>query len=155
MANFKDLIAYKKAFSLAMEIYHLTKSFSKPACPAYQSLGGRQAFAGRDELYSLTSQIKRSSRSVCSNIAEGYRKRQYPAHFISKISDADMENSETPRCYRGIDFACSCNYIDKNIKQGLENKTLEIGRLLNHMIENPEKYQKKNNPSIFGRRANG
>lgn len=122
MTNFKDLTVYKKAFSLAMEIYHLTKSFPK------------------DELYSLTSQIRKSSRSVCSNIAEGYRKRQYPAHFVSKISDADMENSETQVW---IDFAFNCNYIDKNIKQGLENITIEIGQLLNHMIENPEKYQKK------------
>ena len=71
-----------------------------------------------------------------------------------------MENSETPRCYRGIDFAFepeahqpladSCNYIDKNIKQGLENKTTKIGRLLNHMIENPKKYQKKSNPPTDG-----
>ncbi|MCK4358914.1 MAG: four helix bundle protein [Candidatus Cloacimonetes bacterium] len=122
MTNFKDLTVFKKAFSLAMEIYRFTKSFPK------------------DELYSLTSQIRKSSRSVCSNIAEGYRKRQYPAHFVSKISDADMENSETQVW---IDFAFSCNYIDKNIKQSLEDKTLEIGRLLNHMIENPEKYQKK------------
>ncbi|MCK4359070.1 MAG: four helix bundle protein [Candidatus Cloacimonetes bacterium] len=131
MTNFKDLTVYKKAFSMAMEIYHLTKSFPK------------------DELYSLTNQIRKSSRSVCSNIAEGYRKRQYPAHFISKISDADMENSETQVW---IDFAFSCNYIDKNIKQGLENKTIEIGRLLNHMIENPEKYKKKSNPSTGGKR---
>jgi len=84
MTNFKDLTVFKKAFSLAMEIYNLTKSFPK------------------DELYSLTSQIRKSSRSVCSNIAEGYRKRQYPAHFVSKISDADMENSETQVW---IDFA--------------------------------------------------
>jgi len=122
MKSFKDLTVYKKAFSLAMEIHYITKNFPK------------------DELYSLTNQIRKSSRSVCSNIAEGYRKRQYPSHFVSKISDADMENSETQVW---IDFAFSCNYIDKNIKQDLENKAIEIGRLLNHMIENPEKYQSK------------
>ncbi len=77
MNGFKDLIVYKKAFSLSMEIFQLSKTFPK------------------NEDYSLTSQIRRSSRSVCSNISEGYRKRQYPAHFVSKISDADMENSET------------------------------------------------------------
>ena len=93
----------------------------------------------KDHLVLVLAKPSRS-QTVCSNIAEGYRKRQYPAHFVSKISDADMENSETQVW---IDFAFSCNYIDKNIKQGLENKTIEIGRLLNHMIENPEKYQKK------------
>ena len=122
MKSFKDLTVYKKAFSLAMEIYHLTKSFPK------------------DELYSLTSQIRKSSRSVCSNIAEGYRKRLYPAHFVSKTSDADMENSETQVW---IDFAFHCEYIDKKLKIDLEQKSQEIGRLLNHMIENPEKYQSK------------
>ena len=127
MKSFKDLIVYKKAFSLAMKIYHVTKNFSK------------------DELYSLTNQIRKSSRSVCSNIAEGYRKRQYPSHFISKISDADMENSETQVW---IDFASSCNYIYKNVKQDLENESIEIGRLLNHMIENPEKYQSKSGPDV-------
>lgn len=65
--DFKDLIVYKKAFRLAMEIFRLSKGFPK------------------EELYSLTDQIRRSSRSVCSNIAEGYRKRQYNAYFISKI----------------------------------------------------------------------
>jgi four helix bundle protein len=70
MNGFKDLIVYKKAFSLSMEILQLSKTFPK------------------NEDYSLTSQIRRSSRSVCSNISEGYRKRQYPAHFVSKISDA-------------------------------------------------------------------
>ena len=110
-----------------MKIYHITKNFPK------------------DELYSLTNQIKKSFRFVCSNIAEGYRKRQYPSHFISKISDADMENSETQVW---IDFASSCNYIDKNVKQDLKNESFEIGRLLNHMIENPEKYQSKSGPDV-------
>ena len=127
MKSFKDLIVYKKAFSLPMKIYHITKNFPK------------------DELYSLTNQIIKSFRSVCSNIAEGYRKRQYPSHFISKISDADMENSETQVW---IDFASSCNYIDKNVKQDLKNESFEIGRLLNHMIENPEKYQSKSGPDV-------
>jgi four helix bundle protein len=73
--NFKELSVYKKAFKLAMEIYHISKEFPK------------------EEMYSLTDQIRRSSRSVCSNLGEGYRKRQYPAHFVSKISDSDMENT--------------------------------------------------------------
>ncbi len=122
MNGFKDLIVYKKAFSLSMEIFQLTKDFPK------------------NEDYSLTSQIRRSSRSVCSNIAEGYRKRQYPAHFVSKISDADMENSETQVW---IDFALNCKYISKETENDLLSKSKEIGKLLNHMIENPEKYTRK------------
>ena len=76
MGSFRDLIVYQKAFKLAMNIFKLTKDFPV------------------EEKYDLTSQIRNSSRSVCSSIAESYRKRQYPAHFVSKISDADMENSE-------------------------------------------------------------
>ncbi len=123
MNSFKDLFVYKKAFGLAMEIYNLTKSFPK------------------DELYSLTNQIRKASRSVCSNIAEGYRKRQYQAHFVNKMSDADMENSETQVW---IDFAFHCEYIDNKIQKDLLNKSEEVGRLLNDMIENPEKYFRKN-----------
>ncbi|MFL5727849.1 MAG: four helix bundle protein [Cytophagaceae bacterium] len=120
MADYNKLTVYKKAFDLAMEIFELSKNFPK------------------DEKYSLTDQIRRSSRSVCANIAEGYRKRQYPAHFVSKISDADMENSETQVW---LDFATSCNYLKSDFKNNLFIKTDEIGKLLNHMITNPEKYQ--------------
>jgi four helix bundle protein len=91
MGNFKDLVVYQKAFQLAMEIFLLTKKFPQ------------------DEKYGLTSQIRRSSRSVCSNIAEGYRKRRYEAHFKSKLTDADMENTET---MVWIDFAFSCKYLE-------------------------------------------
>jgi len=85
--GFNDLIVYRKAFSLAMDIYKTTRQFPN------------------EEVYSLTSQIRRSSRSVCSNIGEGYRKRLYEAHFISKMSDADMENSETQVW---LNFAVEC-----------------------------------------------
>jgi four helix bundle protein len=120
--SFRDLTVYKKAFSLAMKIYEISKAFPK------------------EERYSLTDQIRRSSRSVCVNVGEGYRKRQYPAHFVSKASDADMENTET-RIW--LDFAKSCEYINDKIKQDLESKAVEVGKLLNHMIENPEKYARK------------
>jgi len=118
--SFKDLIIYKKAFSLAMEIFHISKGFPK------------------EELYSLTGQIRQSSRSVCANLAEGYRKRLYEAHFISKISDSDMENSETQVW---LDFAVACGYISQEIYDDLTNKSEEVGRMLNHMIEHPEKYR--------------
>ncbi|MBE0677162.1 MAG: four helix bundle protein [Bacteroidales bacterium] len=118
--GFKNLIVYQKAFCLAMDIFNISKHFPK------------------DEMFSLTSQIRRSSRSVCSNIGEGYRKRLYEAHFISKISDADMENSETQVW---LDFANNCAYISDEIYQDLNNRSQEIGRLFNNMIYNPAKYR--------------
>ena len=118
--GFRNLAVYKKAFSLAMDIYHVSKKFPK------------------DELYSLTSQIRRSSRSVCSNIGEGYRKRQYEAHFVSKMSDSDMENTETQVW---LDFAFACEHITKEIFDDFNERSEEIGRLLNHMIQYPEKYK--------------
>lgn len=90
--SFKTLLAYQKSFGLAMEIFESTKSFPK------------------EEQFGLTSQILRSSRSVCSSIAEAYRNRQYVKHFKSKLSDADSENSETQLW---LDFALVCNYIDE------------------------------------------
>lgn len=117
--GFRNLTVYTKAFDLAMEIFEMTKSFPK------------------EEKYELTDQIRRSSRAVCRAIGEGYRKRQYPKHFSSKMSDSDMENTETQV---SLDFAVKCGYISEvNYKQLIE-KSEEVGRLLNHMIENPEKY---------------
>ncbi len=120
--SFKDLTVYKKAFSLAMEIFHMSKGFPK------------------EEVYSLTGQIRKSSRSVCANLAEGYRKRLYEAHFVSKMSDADMENSETQVW---LDFALACEYISQETHDDLTNKSEEVGRMLNHMIKHPEKYRRK------------
>ncbi len=120
--DFKELLAYQKAFKLAMEIFEISKSFPK------------------EELYSLTDQIRRSSRSVCSCIAESYRKRKYQAHFISKLSDADMENSET---HVWIEFAFSCGYIEKATHEKLVSEVIEIGKLLNFMMLNPEKFGSK------------
>ena len=117
--DFRDLLAYKKAFALAMEIYKISKSFPK------------------EEKYSLTDQIRRSSRSVCSNLAEAYRKSNYPKHFISKLTDSDGENSET---LVWLEFALACEYVDvKNFKK-LENETHEIGTLINYMMLNPGKF---------------
>ena len=77
MGDYKDLIVFQKAYNLAMDIFEESKSF-----PA-------------EEKFSLTNQIRRSSRSVCTNFAEAYRKRRYKAHFISKLSDSEAENTET------------------------------------------------------------
>ncbi len=94
----------------------------------------------KEEKYSLTDQIRRSSRSVSAAIAEGYRKRQYEAYFISKMSDSDMENSETQVW---LDFALECKYISQDIYQSLISKSEEIGKMINHMIEYPEKHIRK------------
>lgn len=119
--GFRELMAYQKGFQLAMEIFDISKSFPK------------------EEKYSLTDQIRRSSRSVCATIGEGYLKRQYPAHFISKLSDSDMENTETQVW---LDFSLSCEYISGEVHQQLTEKSEEVGKLLSYMTQNPEKFGK-------------
>jgi four helix bundle protein len=115
----KETRVYKLAFELAMEIYETSKKIPK------------------EETYSLTDQIRRSSRSVCICLLEAYRKKRYPAHFVSKVTDSDMENSETSGW---LDFALECKYIDGVKHSQMIAKNEEIGRLLNYMINNPEKY---------------
>src|SRR5690606_8262153 len=109
----------EKGFALAMDILELSKCFPK------------------EETYSLTDQIRRSSRSVCANIAEAYRKRKYKKHFISKLTDSDAENSETQVW---LQFAEASGYISKEIETNLNNRSEEIGKLINYMIDNPSKF---------------
>ena len=116
---FRQLRIYQKAFQLAMQIFETSKSFPK------------------EETYALTDQIRRSSRSVCANLAEAYRKRVYRAHFISKITDAEMENSETTVW---LEFAKACNYVDASTFAELNRQNDEIGKMLFHMRSNPEKF---------------
>ncbi len=117
--SFKELKVFQKAFAFAMKIFEITKEFPP------------------EEKFELTDQIRRSSRAVCRAIGEGYRKRQYPRHFSSKMSDADMENTETQV---SLDFAISCKYISSKEYMELIENSEEIGCMLNHMILNPEKY---------------
>lgn len=117
--DFRELIAYKKAFELSMEIFELSKSFPS------------------EEKYSLTDQIRRSSRSVSANIAEAYRKRRYVNHFISKLTDSDAENSETNVW---LEFALNCKYITQEQYLQLSEKNIEIGKIINYMINNPVKF---------------
>ena len=116
---YQDLLAYKKGFEVAMEIFEVSKSFPK------------------EETYSLTDQIRRSSRSVCANIAESYRKRVYPKHFHSKLTDCDAENSETQTW---LEFAYACKYINENTFNELTEKNKEVGKLINYMLLNPTKF---------------
>ena len=115
----KETKVYKLAFEQAMEIYQVSKKFPK------------------EEIYSLTDQVRRSSRSECICLLEAWRKKRYPAHFVSKASDSDMENSETSGW---LDFAIACKYIADSTHKSLMARNEEIGRLLNHMINNPDKY---------------
>ena len=119
IASFKDLIVYKKAFEHAMKIFQLTKTFPK------------------EEQFSLTDQIRRSSRSICTNIGEAWRKRRYPPHFVSKLTDSDAEASET---MIWLDFALECGYLDAQVHKKLSSEYEQIGRMLGAMISRPEKF---------------
>lgn len=120
--GFTELNAYKLAYEAAMLVFELTKKFPK------------------EETYSLTDQVRRSSRSVYANIAEGYRKRLYPKHFSSKMTDADGECAET---IVHLNFAKDCSYITKSENEILLAKYQEVGRMLGGMIANPEKFLPK------------
>jgi len=114
-----DLDVYKLAFELAMEIFEISKNFPV------------------EEKYSLTDQIRRSSRSVCSNLAEAFRKRKYPKAFVSKLSDSEGEAAETQVW---LEFAVSCQYIDNPIHITLlENYNHVIGKIVN-MSLHPENW---------------
>ncbi len=90
-----------------------------------------------EERYSLTDQVRRSSRSVCACIAESYRKRKYPAHFVSKLTDSDMENAETEVW---LDFAIEYRYLDAETYQKIYSLNEEVAKLLQYMITHPEKF---------------
>lgn len=102
-----------------MEIFQITKRFPS------------------EERYSLTDQIRRCSRSVCANLAEAYRKRKYPNHFVSKLSDADTENGETQTW---LEFALACNYIPTDEFNLFNNQAEEVAKLLVYMMNHPEKF---------------
>src|ERR1051325_2054615 len=112
----KDLDVYKKAYDLAMRIFQATKQFPD------------------EERFALISQIRRSSRSVCLNLREAWAKRRYEAHFISKLTDCDGENSETDS---SLDFARDCGYIDPNEHERLTTMCRDVGKMLGSMINNP------------------
>jgi four helix bundle protein len=117
--RFQDLLAYKKSFELSMAIFELSKKFPV------------------EEKYSLTDQIRRSSRSVSANIAEASRKIRYEKHFISKLTDSDAENAETQSW---LEYSLACNYITQDSFNELTTKSLEVGKLINYMIKNPDKF---------------
>ena len=117
--GFRDLKVYQLAFRLAMEIFQISKSFPL------------------EERYSLTDQIRRASRSVATNIGEGYRKKRYSKMFVSTMADADGEASETQVW---LDFAHACGYITERRQLELRKGYEEVGRMLGSMIAYPEKF---------------
>ncbi len=108
----RDLDIYRIAFNASMEIFEISKNFPK------------------EEKYSLTDQIRRSSRSVCANLAEGWRKRRYKAMFINKLSDVAQEAAETQTW---LEFALKCKYIEKEIFERLDDKYEHIFAMLKNM----------------------
>jgi len=111
----KDLNVYKAAYELAMRVFALSKRFLP------------------EEKFALTSQIRRSSRSICLNLREAWAKRRYEAHFISKLTDCDGENGETDS---SLDFAKDCGYITSEQHTELVALSHEVGRMLGTMIKN-------------------
>jgi len=120
MGTYYDLKIFNLSYDLSKRIYLISKQFPK------------------DEIFGLTSQIRRSSRSVCVNIVEAYRKKIYPKHFKSKVSDADAECSETIIWLR---MAKDFEYIDMDLFNELTKDYEEVGRMLGGMIKHPEKFQ--------------
>ena len=117
--SFRDLIVYQKGYKLAMNIFEITKCFPK------------------EEKYSLTDQIRRSSRSVTSNLCEAWAKRIYIKSFVSKLSDSLGEEYETEGW---LDYALDCEYIDKATHLDMRSGYDEVRKMLIAMINNPEKF---------------
>jgi four helix bundle protein len=115
----KELSVYVKSYDLAMRIYEVSRRFPS------------------EERFAMTGQIRRSSRSVCLNLREAWAKRRYPAHFVSKLTDCDAENSERDS---SLDFALDCNYLSLIEHDEFTSQCTEVGRMLGAMIRNPEPF---------------
>jgi len=126
ISSVRELDVYRLAFDTAMEIFEISKTFPV------------------EEKYSLTDQIRRSSRSVCTNLSEGWRKRRYKAVFINKLSDAEQEAAETQTW---LEFAWKCNYIDKEIFQRLDEKYEHIFAMFITMERKADAFCKETRPS--------
>ena len=119
LKHFRDLDVYQRAFDAAMRIYELTKTFPV------------------EERYSLVDQIRRSSRSVCSNLAEAWRKRKYIAVFKNKLTDSMQEASETQSW---LEFSLACKYIEEVLFKELDDEYERIISMINSMDKNAEKF---------------
>jgi four helix bundle protein len=115
----RDLDVYKLAFQVALEVYEISKSFPQ------------------EEQYSLTDQIRRSSRSVCANLAESFRKRRYEKHFVSKLSDSKAEGAETQVW---LEFALAHNYLSREDFEHLFDKYEHVISMLVKMQTNSRQW---------------
>ncbi len=114
MGDYRDLIVYQKAYKLAMDIFERTKK-NPP-----------------EEKFSLTDQIRRSSRSACVNLVEAYRRRRYKAHFLSKLNDAET--------MVWLDFSKDCKYLTIEEYDDFRLRNEEVGKMIWYMIQNPDKF---------------
>ncbi len=119
MGDYQDLIVYQKAYKLAMDIFERTKKFPP------------------EEKFSLTDQIRRSSRSVCVNFVEAYRRRRYKAHFLSKLNDSETENAETEVW---LNFSKDCKFLLAEEFDDFSFRNNEVGKMIWNMIQNPDKF---------------
>ena len=126
--SYRELIVYEKASAVARSIFELSKAFPKA------------------EAYSLTDQVRRSSRSVGAQIAEAWAKRRYEAHFISKLTDADAEQQETQHW---LETARSCGYVSDDQADELRGVLAEIGRMLKGMIEKAALFCGKKDQGVY------
>lgn len=120
MGDYRTLLAYQKAFKVAMRIYHITKTFPS------------------EEKFGLIAQIRNSSRSVCVNIVEAYKRRRYKQYYISKLNDSETENAETQVW---LDFSLACQYFAEQDYHDVKSENDEVAKLVLFMINNPEKFQ--------------
>ncbi|HET9745962.1 MAG TPA: four helix bundle protein [Chitinophagaceae bacterium] len=119
MGDYRTLSGYRKAFDLAMRIYRISKSFPP------------------EERFGLTAQIRNSSRSVCVNIVEAYKRRRYKDYYISKLNDSETENAETQVW---LDFSLACKYFSEQEYKELKLENDEVAKLVLYMINNPDKF---------------
>jgi four helix bundle protein len=119
ISSFRELRVYQAAFELQQQVFEVSKNFPV------------------EERYSLTDQTRRATRSVGANIAEAWQKRRYPAHFMSKLTDADSELAESQHW---IDTALACGYISSDAREDMDRKCENIGRMLGTIIAHPEKF---------------
>ncbi len=117
--DYRELEVYKKAFDLQQKIFQISKKFPK------------------EEQYSLTDQIRRSSRSIGANLAEAWKKRRYPAHFVSKLTDSDGELGET---VHWLETSLACEYIESGVHETLTLQCDQVGKMLGVMIRDADKW---------------
>ena len=119
MGDYRTLLAYQKAFALAMKVYHVSKKFPT------------------EERFGMIAQIRDSSRSVCVNIVEAYKGRRYKNYFASKLNDSETENAETQVW---LEFALACKYLTEQEYLQFKNDNDEVAKLILYMINHPEKF---------------